>query len=183
MTNPTNKYEAELQRTDFEHHHPTAGAMIGHVVANLTVHSLKIKQAALFANGDTQLFLTQLAQEWYQTEQTFIWNLSQSLRDEEDIIPTTQNEMQAYTGLIEDAALKYQPGSDQLFNLIKDFDTQLLYITKGLTLAQKEQHFGEIKQLEDLYIWIKTQIAQGQLFLGNSIKEGLYVEIEDNEDE
>ena len=184
MTNQVNnKYEKEIQRADYEHHHPTAGAMIGHIVANLTIHSLKIKQTALFAPDNTQLFLNQFAKDWYCTEQNFIWELSQSLRDENDLVPTTQKDMQEYTGLFEDASIKYQSGSDQLFDLVKDFDSQLLYVTKGITLAQKEQHFGESKQLEQLYIWVKAQIAQGQLFLGHDIKEGLYIEIEDGDDE
>ncbi|QIL50752.1 DNA-binding protein [Weissella coleopterorum] len=182
MTNQTSKYEEELQRAEFEHHYPTAGAMIGHIIANLSIHSLKIKQARLFATDHAQLFFTQFAQDWYQNEQTYIWQLSQSLRDEDELIPTTQSEIQTYTGLTEDASLKYQAGAEQLFDLIKDFDTQLLYITKGIALAQKESHFGEIKQLEQLYSWIKAQITQGQLFLGHSIKEGLYVESEDDDE-
>ena len=178
-----NKYKEELQRAAFEHHHPTAGAMIGHIVANLTIHSVKIKQTALFASDKTQLFLNQFAKDWYRTEQNFIWELSQSLRDENDIVPTTQSEMQEYTGLLEDAAIKYQSGADQLLDLVKDFDIQLLYVTKGITLAQKEKHFGESNQLEQLYIWVKAQITQGQLFLGHDINEGLYVEIGDVDDE
>jgi hypothetical protein len=28
-------YKAELKRSDIDHHKPTAGAMVGHIIANL----------------------------------------------------------------------------------------------------------------------------------------------------
>ncbi|WDC93202.1 hypothetical protein PSR33_10435 (plasmid) [Latilactobacillus curvatus] len=34
------RYQAEVKQADVDHHTPTAGAMIGHVMANLTIHSV-----------------------------------------------------------------------------------------------------------------------------------------------
>lgn len=50
------RYAKEQERSDHEHHVPTAGAMIGHITANLAVHALKIEQAALFAKGQPHCF-------------------------------------------------------------------------------------------------------------------------------
>ena len=45
--NAEEKYQAELKQSDIDHHTPTAGAMMGHIIANLAIHSLKINQASL----------------------------------------------------------------------------------------------------------------------------------------
>ena len=57
-------YKAELKRSDIDHHKPTAGAMVGHIIANLLIHTLKINQAKFFAKGQASLFLEQHADEW-----------------------------------------------------------------------------------------------------------------------
>ena len=56
--NAEEKYQAELKQSDIDHHTPTAGAMMGHIIANLAIHSLKINQASLFARGAASLFLS-----------------------------------------------------------------------------------------------------------------------------
>lgn len=40
--NAEEKYQAELKQSDIDHHTPTAGAMMGHIIANLAIHSLKL---------------------------------------------------------------------------------------------------------------------------------------------
>ena len=34
-------YKAELKQSDIDHHTPTAGAMVDHIIANLLIHTLK----------------------------------------------------------------------------------------------------------------------------------------------
>ena len=65
------RYAKEQERSDHEHHVPTAGAMIGHITSNLAVHALKIEQAALFAKGPAALFLDQYGRAWIQKELAF----------------------------------------------------------------------------------------------------------------
>lgn len=50
------QYEVELKKADVDHHTPTAGAMTGHILANLWLHQQKINQARLFAKGCASLF-------------------------------------------------------------------------------------------------------------------------------
>lgn len=47
----TEQYEQELKQSEIDHHTPTAGAMTGHIIANMLIHSLKISQAKLYAQG------------------------------------------------------------------------------------------------------------------------------------
>ncbi|MEO5290745.1 hypothetical protein [Limosilactobacillus allomucosae] len=42
-TNSAQAFANEQERSQHEHHVPTAGAMIGHITANLAVHALKIE--------------------------------------------------------------------------------------------------------------------------------------------
>ena len=66
--NAQEKYQAELKQSDLDHHQPTAAAMTGHIISNLLVHSLKISQASLFAQGSASLFLADKATEWLNYE-------------------------------------------------------------------------------------------------------------------
>lgn len=179
----TELYHAELERSDYEHHHPTAGAVIGHITSNLLLHTLKIEQAKLFARGTAVLFFAQKGNAWEDTEFAFIRKLNRELLAEGDLIPTTSKEVLEFGRLEEDGSRKYKDGNEQLFDLVKDFDTQLLYIGKGLALAKQEGHLGQVAALTDLANWMKGEIAFAQNFLGHDLKEGLYVEEDDDDDE
>lgn len=81
--------------------------------------------------------------------------------------------------LEEDGARKYGAGNEQLFDLIKDFDTLLLFIGKAIELCKKENDYGELLLMEELYAWIKGQIAfsrnfsamiYGQVFIQKKMK-------------
>lgn len=176
------QYQEELKKSDHDHHVPTAGAMTGHIIANLAIHTLKINQALLFANGPATMFLEQYGAAWQDSENRFFCQLTKLLTDNGESIPTTSDQIQEFTMLKEDGAEKYLPGNDQLFNLIKDFDTQTLFITKAIQLAQNENWPELADLLTDLLGWIKHQIAKAQRFLGHDLREGLYTEEDDDDD-
>lgn len=136
--NAQEKFQAELKQSDIDHHLPTAGAMVGHIIANLLIHSLKISQAQLFAANQTNLFFNQYADEWLNKERSEFNALNQLLTANGESIPTTTHQFNEYTMLEENGADKYLAGEDQLFNLVKDFDTQTLFITKAIALAEKK---------------------------------------------
>jgi hypothetical protein len=177
------RYQAELKQSDIDHHTPTAGAMTGHIIANLFLHSLKIHQASLFATGTAALFLDQKAKQWIRAEEDFLNQLDRLLVSQGESIPTTTGQIAEYTMLEENGADKYRPGQEQLFDLVKDFDTQNLFITKAVKLAQKE----EWPELEDLLAhllaWTHEQIALAQRFLNHCLKEGLYSEEDEDDDD
>ena len=174
-------YQQELTKSDKDHHTPTAGAMVGHIISNLLVHSLKISQAKFFARDTSALFLDRYADNWITYEQKQFNELNQLLVNNNESIPTTLAQFNKNTMLVHNGATKYDDGQEQLFALVKDFDTQTLFITKAIKLAQKENWFELELALIKLLTWIKAQIATAQLFLGHNIKDGLYVEEDDDE--
>lgn len=175
------RYEQELKQSDIDHHTPTAGAMTGHIIANLLIHSLKISQAKLFAQGPAALFLAQTGDKWIEYEQAEFAKLNRLLVNSGESIPTTTDQYKQFTMLEEDGVTKYQQGDDQLFALVKDFDTQTLFITKALALAQKEKWPELANNLTDLLAWIKGQIALTQRFLSHDLRTGLYTEDDDDD--
>lgn len=175
------RYAQELKQSDIDHHTPTAGAMTGHIIANLLVNSLKISQAKLFAKGPAALFLDQQGDQWISHEQAVFADLNRLLVNNGESIPTTTDQFKEFTMLEEDGANKYDSGSDQLFSLIKDFDTQTLFITKAITLSQQADWPELTITLGDLLAWIKEQIALTQRFLGHDLRTGLYNEDDDDD--
>lgn len=176
-------FQAEESRSDKEHHQPTAGAMIGHVTSNLVLHMLLIEQARLFARGRAAEFLEKTGPYWEKSEADFLRKLNDSLAAEGDLIPTVTDQFRQFSMVEESAASKYKPGEDQLFDLIKAFDTQLLFITRSVSLADKEGHYGQSIILRDMYGWVKEQIRRGQQFLNHDLRQGLYQEEDDSDTE
>ena len=72
---------------------------------------------------------------------------------------------------------------DQLFELVKDFDMQLLFITRAIKLTEKEGHEAQNQLRKELYAWIKEQIRLTQSFLGHEPTEGLPSAAEDDGDD
>lgn len=85
--------------------------------------------------------------------------------------------------LEENGADKYNYGDAQLFALVKDFDTQTLFITKAIALAEKEDWPELAQNLTNLLAWIKEQIRLTQNFLGHDLREGLYNEEDEDDDD
>lgn len=180
--NAEEKYQAELKQSDIDHHTPTAGAMTGHIIANLVIHSLKINQASLFAKGSASLFLDEYAEKWLNFEKNEFEQLNHLLVNNGESIPTTTDQFKEFTMLEENGADKYNDGDDQLFVLVKDFDTQTLFITKAIALAEKEDWPELAQNLTNLLAWIKEQIRLTQNFLGHDLREGLYNEEDEDDD-
>ncbi|KRL02422.1 hypothetical protein [Liquorilactobacillus capillatus] len=167
------KYQEELKQADQDHHTPTAGAMVGHITANLLIHSLKINQAKWFVKETAVLFMEQNANEWLRKEYVYFDKINELMVSEGEAIPTVTTQLVEYTMLQEDGAQKYEAGEQQIFDLIKDFDTQLLFITRAIKLAEQEGKTALRYELGELDGWIKKQIFKGQRFLGHELTEGL----------
>ena len=157
--NAEEKYQAELKQSNLDHHQPTAAAMTGHIISNLLIHSLKISQASLFAKGPANLFLAEKADGWIAYERQKFDRLNHLLVNNGESIPTITDQFKEYTMLEENGADKYLPGGDQLFALVKDFDTQILFITKAITLANNESWPELSANLTNLMAWIKEQFG------------------------
>lgn len=176
-------YQAELKQADQDHHTPTAGAMTGHILANLWLHQQKVNQARLYAKGCASLFINQKAAEWVATERQYFDRINTLLLSLGEAVPTTTAQFVEYAMLKEDGAEKYAPGKDQLFDLIKDFDTQLLFFQKAIALGTQEGKMKLVHTIVDLDDWMRAEILAGQNFLGNDLMEGRYQEEDDEDDD
>lgn len=60
MTTPAELFKNEVKQADIDHHTPTAGAMTGHVVANLVILANKLQQAKWYVKGINATTLKEL---------------------------------------------------------------------------------------------------------------------------
>lgn len=56
------KFAQEIKQADIDHHKPTAGAMVGHVLANFKLEEMKLIQAQLYVLGTSSQELSTLFQ-------------------------------------------------------------------------------------------------------------------------
>lgn len=180
---PKKRYEREAAQSDKDHHTPTAGAMTGHVISNLFLGILKIRQARWFAKGSAQLFLELHANEWIKFEAGMIHRLDTVLLSDNEMVPTTSAQLNEYGKLEEDPARKYATGEEQLTDLVHDFDWQLIFVAKAIALAQSEGKAALGATLGEFQTWARRQILETQLFLGKDPTEGLYQEVDDDDDD
>lgn len=172
------KYQAELTQAEHDHHVPTAGAMTGHILSNLAIHRNKLIQARGYVTGAAR----GLSATWFAgalAEQSELFDqLQQVMLDEGEVVPTTTAEFTKYSMLEESGQLKYEDGATILAGIIADFNTQLMFITRGIALAQKENKYGLEIALKELYSWIRHQIYVVARFTDTAV-----VEKEEDDDE
>ena len=179
---PQQRYQREVAQSDKDHHTPTAGAMTGHIIANLFLDILKIRQARWFAKGSARLFLTLHAGDWIRYESTMIERLDAVLISDNEMVPTTSGQLKEYGKLEEDPARKYAGGGEQLNDIIHDFDWQMIFVSKATALANNEGKPVLSSTLSEFHAWANRQIMEAQLFLGNDPRDNLYQD-EDDDDE
>ncbi|RYL93597.1 ferritin-like domain-containing protein [Sporolactobacillus sp. THM19-2] len=174
-------YEAEVAQTEKDHHIPTAGAMTGHILANLKIHQEKLAQAVYYARGPERPFLKKSFSQAIQTENRLFDGLAQLLLDEDEVIPTTTEEFSRYSMLEEHGKFKYLSAKEWLSSAVKDFDTQNLFITRAIKLAEKEDKPALQAFLVQQLSWNNRQIRELQAYLGHAPREGLEEEEEDDD--
>lgn len=143
------QYAKEVAQSERDHHKPTAGAMLGHVLANLFVQRAVLTQAGLYAKNplerDHFRKIAVKEGEWFD-------KLADLLLDEGEIVPSTTEEFIRYHKFItEDPKRKYWTDEALITSLISDFQNQNLFITRGIKLAQKEEKFALAAGATELY--------------------------------
>lgn len=173
MMTPVEKYEAEVKQSEQDHHTPTAGAMIGHIIANLKIQIEKLQQGRFYARGEASPFIQAAFHEMVARETELVDELSLLMLDEGEVIPTTIAEFQQYTMLKESGQLKYETADVILMTVVEDFATQNLFITRGIKLAEQEEKYPLQAFLVRLLRFNKRQIRVIQNYLGHDLAEGL----------
>ncbi|WP_028984146.1 ferritin-like domain-containing protein [Sporolactobacillus terrae] len=166
-------YEAEVAQSEKDHHIPTAGAMSGHILANLKIHQEKLAQALYYAKGTERPFLKRTFSKAIQKETRRFDELAQLLLDENEVIPTTTEAFSRYSMLTEHGKFKYLSAHELLVSAVKDFDTQNLFITRAIKLAEKEDKSALQAFLVQQFSWNNHEIRELQAYLGHAPREGL----------
>ncbi|MBO0482658.1 ferritin-like domain-containing protein [Candidatus Enterococcus courvalinii] len=174
--NPTQKYEQEKIQSEQDHHTPTAAAMISHILSNLVIHRTKLKQARAYLKGNQRGYLETKLPTIIVKEDELFDELSQLVLDEGELIPTTTAEFVDYAMIKESGQLKYESAEKMLTEMVTDFATQKLFVTRGIVLAEKEGKYGLAEWLKGLYAWLNHQLYTWQSYLGKDIQEGLMEE-------
>lgn len=175
------KYQTELKQADIDHHKPTAGAMCGHIVANLWYFDVKLHQALWYLKGSGTIELQHFYQELISENRQQLDELGAILLDENELPPATVTEYTQYTKISEEPRLKYQSVTAILDETAHDFTTADMFIDRAIILAQREQRPVLANYLTQLrgYNNRKTRLLQAQL--GKTAWEDL-VEVDDDED-
>lgn len=173
MTTPAELFKNEVKQADIDHHTPTAGAMTGHVVANLVILANKLQQAKWYVKGINattlkELFDKLLSQAYRQKD-----DLGKTLIDENLIVPSVQEEFDTYTMLEENGQNKYETADWLINNFVHDYDTENMFITRAIKLANKENRPVLALALTNLLAANKHNIATLQALLGKTARDGL----------
>lgn len=182
MTDIDALYEAEEKQTDIDHHTPTAGAMTGHILANLLVNNVKLHQTLWYVKGLESLQLKPLYEKLIAQGRQQFDQLADVLLDENEIAPSTVGEYQKYTMLEEDGRNKYRSAAALVDITAHDFATQNMFINRAIILAQKESRPAMAAFLTTLRGQNNHAIRVLQAVLGKSAWDGLVEEDDDDED-
>lgn len=177
------QYQAEVKQADIDHHTPTAGAMTGHIVANLRVLDVKLHQAKWFMKGFEAVAVRPLYDELIEQARCDYDTVAQALLDEGELPPSTTDEYHNYQMLSEDGRNKYLTASEIVDITVHDYNTENLFVTRAIKLAEKEDRPALAATLTTLLGQNNHAIQQLQAILGKTALEGLVEEDEDDDDD
>lgn len=176
------QYAAELKQSDIDHHTPTAGAMTNHILSNLMVAYVKLSQAKWYVKGAQSFDLRAEYQRLLDLNVQQFAELGDLLLDENQKPSSTTGELVKYSMLEENGAFKYQDAATTVAAVIKDFDTENLFVDRAIKLAQKEERPALAAWLMNYRGSNNRNIRELQAYLGNDARTGLDEEDEDDDD-
>lgn len=178
----TKQYAAEQAQAEADHHTPTAGAMVNHILSNHVLLTNRLHQAEWFVKGAHALQLAAAFKSTGAENAAWIDRIAQILLDENEIPANITAEYSAWTMLQEHGESKYLDAAGLVDGLVHDFNTDNLFITRAIALAEKESRPAFAAELVQLLGWNNRQIRQYQAVLGNTARVGLDEEDDDDED-
>ena len=182
MTTIDEKYAAELKQADIDHHTPTAGAMTGHILANLQIQAFKLQQAKWYVKGINRPALVPVLSKLWHANLNLADRLGDVLLDEGEVAPSTSDEFKQYSMLTEAGQDKYR-SAEALINItVHDANTHNLFIDRAIKLAEKEERPALASFLIELRGHNNHAIRELQFYLGNDARTGLDEEDDDDED-
>ncbi|MEQ2756436.1 hypothetical protein AAAV47_11265 [Staphylococcus hominis] len=161
------KYAKELDKAEIDHHKPTAGAMLGHVLSNLFIENIRLTQAGIYAKSPVKCeYLREIAQKeveyFFKNSSVVLGTISFSSRSKSEILK------------------KYWTDENLLESFIVDFQAQNMFITRAIKLANKEEKFALAAGVVELYGYNLQVIRNLAGDLGKSVAD-FHDEDEDND--
>lgn len=177
------KYQAEVKQADLDHHKPTAGAMTGHIVANMWYLDVKYHQILWFVKGPQAFQLQQVYRDLIAQNRAQLDALAAVLLDEDQLPPSTVAEYTRYTKVEEDGRLKYADATAMVDATAHDLTFANLFVDRAIKLAEREDRPALAAHLTQLRGENNRNIRQLQAFLGKTAWEGLVEEDDDEDDD
>lgn len=179
---PEELFAAEQKQSEIDHHVPTAGAMVNHIVSNFTVLDAKLHQVRWYVKGLSapaiQTVYTQLIQE----NRDHYDEIGDLLLDENEKPASTTDEYSEYSMIGENGKNKYFTAEAMVGETVQDFVTQNLFVDRAIKLAEKENRPTLRNAMEKLRGDDNHEIRVLQSLVGNDAGEGLEDDDEDDED-
>jgi DNA-binding ferritin-like protein len=172
-----------VKQADIDHHKPTAGAMTGHIVANMWYLDVKYHQFLWFVKGPQAFDLQRVYRDLIAQNRAQIDELGAVLLDENQLPPSTVDEFTRYTKIEEEPRLKYADATSLVDTTAHDLTFANLFIDRAIKLAQREDRPALAAYLTTLRGANNRNIRQLQAFLGKTAWEGLVEEDDDEDDD
>ncbi|EHO50510.1 ferritin-like protein [Lentilactobacillus kisonensis F0435] len=153
--------------------------MTGHIVSNLVVLVNKLQQAKWYVKGMNANTLKNYFGDLLVQANDQKDKLGETLIDENLLTPTTQKEFTEYAMLTENGENKYHSAEWLIDNFVHDYDTENLFVTRAIRLAEKEDRPVLATMLTKIFGENNHNIASLQALLGNTPRAGLDEEDDD----
>lgn len=176
------KFAAEQKQADKDHHTPTAGAMINHVLSNRMVMNVKLHQIKWFVKGPNAENYKSVIEETILENNEWFEKIADKLLDENEMPSSTIKEYTDYTFFEEHGENKYLNAEEMLDTVVQDLNADIMFITRSIALAEKEDRPSLKQLMVEMLGWNNHQIRIYQALLGKTATEGLN-EDEDDEDD
>lgn len=139
MTSIGDLYQTEQTQANYDHHHPTAAAMTDHIIANLVMESLKIRQFGWYITGENVLADQKFLSNIHTVAEQQIDSLGQAVLAEGGKPASALAELSEYAMVETHGEDKYLAVQAMFEQLVADVQTQLMFIDRGVKLAQRDE--------------------------------------------
>ncbi|WP_412989626.1 ferritin-like domain-containing protein [Pediococcus siamensis] len=178
---PEELFAAEQKQAEIDHHVPTAGAMVNHILSNFTVLDAKLHQTKWYVKGLNATAVQAIYAQLIEENRRHLDEVGELLLDENEKPASTTAEYSEYAMIGEGGKNKYFSAAEMIGTTVQDFVTQNLFVDRAIKLAEKENRPALRHYMEQLRGDDNHTIRVLQALLGNNAGDGL--EEEDDEDD
>lgn len=170
---PEELLQQELEQTkkEHEHHHPTAAALTGHLIANLAVLWTKLHQYHWYVKGPQFFTLHSKFEELYHETAAWYDKMAETLLALGAKPFSTTAENVQYTFIQEDPADKYRTADEMVSNIVADFSITRDVTSRAILVADEEGNTTLADVLTSFKAELEKQIWMFQAFLGKNALE------------